>query len=303
MLTAVSHLQLEGFIAIAETGSVSRAADLLHLTQPAMSARLRTLERQLGANLFVRTPRGVRLSDAGAEFLPHARRALDAFEEGRRRVADLVDGIGGHLTLATAPSISTYVLPAMLKRFLEAYPNVQVAIRTGHPTEVLELVLRDEVHLGLACDLEHADIQATALYDDELVLVMAPDHPCTGDAVVTLGQLAAAQLVMFRSSSFLDLLTSLFHAAGVRAGALMEVDNIDAAKKMVEHGLGVALLPWIAVHAELELGTLTTRPIAEVGPMPRKILAIRRRDAGAPIGPVANFLATPVEIGRVPALV
>jgi DNA-binding transcriptional LysR family regulator len=295
--TPVLH-QLEGFVAIASAGSVSKAADALHLTQPAMSARLRALERQLGTELVVRTPGGVRLTAAGVAFLPHARRALDAFAEGKRLVASLVDGVEGHLTIATTPSISTYVLPGMLKRFRAAYPNVQVAVRTGHPSEVLELVLREEVHLGLACDLEHDEIQTTALYDDELVLVMAPEHPCTASEELTLAQLAEVQLVMFRASSFLDLLTNLFRRAGVRASAVMEVDNIDAAKKMVEHGLGIALLPWIAVHEELAAGTLTTRPIAEVGRLPRKILATRRRDAGPAIGAVANFLATPIEIGR-----
>ncbi len=294
--------QLEGFVTAARHGNVSRAAEVLHLTQPGLSARLQALESHLGARLLVRTSRGVQLSDTGKAFLPFAERALDTLAEGVRHIEDIKNGIAGHLALATAPSISTYVLPGMLRRFRAAYPNIHVTVRTGHPGEVLELVLRGEVNLGLGCNVEHPEIVGTPLYNDELVLVMSPEHAKARQRELTLGQLAREQLIMFRASSFLDLLTDLFRQAGVQPRAMIELDNIDTAKKMVEHGLGVALLPRIAVEAELRLGTLTTRPLREARRMPRMILAIRRADAGAPEGPVANFLTTPIVADEAPAI-
>ncbi len=132
--------QLQAFIEVARARSVSRAADALFVTQPALTARIQGLERDLGAQLFVRTPRGMRLTEAGRRVPPLRRpRARDA----RRRPA-LVNaferGGAGQLALGAAPAVSTYVLPALLKRFSVGHPRVAVSVRTGHSEEMLELV-------------------------------------------------------------------------------------------------------------------------------------------------------------------
>src|SRR5262245_42263102 len=289
--------QITAFVETARRQSVSRAADALFLSQPALTARLKGLEADLGAQLFVRGPRGMRLTDAGDAFLPYAVRALETLTDGRMQVNALERGGAGRLAIGAAPAVSTYVLPALLKRFSEGYPRVSVSVRTGHSEEILELVLRERVTLGLVRALQHPDILSTPLYEDRLILVVEPGHPFAAEGHIRMSDLAEEQLVQFdRTSSYHDLTSALFVTAGVSPAGRMELDNIDAAKKMVEQGFGVALLPQTSVAAELEAGTLAEVEVVDASSVRRKIVAITRRDAGPPAGQAKAFLATFDEI-------
>ena len=284
--------QLEALVAAARTGSISQAAASLFVTQPALTARIQNLERDVGVQLLVRGRHGARLTEAGRAFLPFAQRALDAVADGRLLLAEVEHGATGQLAIGGAPAVSTYVLPAVLERFHALYPGVQLIVRTGHSEEILELVLREQVQVGLVRDLQHPDITAIPLYDDELVLVTPPRHPFAGRDEVGLAEIAKDDLVMFdRTSSYHELTSALFRGAGVLPRAQMELDNIESAKKMVQQGLGVALLPLIAVADEFAAGTLGTARIAGTPPLARRVVAIRRRDAGPATGIVAALLA------------
>ena len=289
-------VHVEGFLEVARLGSVSRAAEVLYVTQPTLTARLHSLEREMGARLFVRARQGMRLTEAGRAFLPHAERAVRALREGRQAIRDVGSGSSGQLLLAAAPAVSTYVLPEVLERFVRIHPRVEIAVRTGHSEDVLQMVLREEAHVGLGRALRHADIELQALYEEELVLVVAPNHPFAGGRVVTIADVASQQLIMFdRTSSYYEVTMAAFLSAGVTLPGLMELDNIEAAKKMVEHGLGVALLPGTAVARELAAGTLEPVELTGVEPIRRSIVAMRRRDAGEPAGAVRSFLELLVE--------
>jgi DNA-binding transcriptional LysR family regulator len=285
--------QLEGFVEIARRGSISRAAESLFVTQPALTARLKSLERELGAELFVRTGRGVRLTEAGRAFLPYAQRSLQTVAEGRHLVGELARGSAGELALGAAPAVSTYVLPAILERYHRSYPNVQLAVRTGHSEEILEIVLREEVELGLIRALRHPEISSIPLYDDELLLVCHPEHPFAQRREIAIEEVGEERVILFdRTSSYHDLTAAFFREAGVVPRGVMELDNIDATKKMVRQGLGVAMVPKTAAGEELEAGTLRAVAIADAAPVRRQIVAIRRRDAGPADGLGAAFLAT-----------
>lgn len=285
--------QLEAFVETARRGTLSRAAQALFVTQPALTARIKGLERELGETLFVRTGRGVRLTEAGRAFLPYAQRALVAVADGRRLLAEVSRGGAGQLAVGTAPAVGTYVLPAVLQRFRAAYPNVQLSVRTGHSEEILELVLREEVEIGLVRSLRHAEIESIPLYEDELVLVANVEHPFAALREIGVEAMTREQLILFdRTSSYHDLTSSFFREAGVVPRGVMEVDNIDATKKMVRQGLGVALLPYTAVSEELSSGELAAVQIVDAEPVRRRIVAIRRRDAGPPSGHVAALLDT-----------
>ena len=289
--------QITAFIETARRQSVSRAAEVLFISQPALTARLKGLESDLGAKLFVRGPRGMRLTDAGDAFLPYAVRALETLTDGRMQVNALERGGAGRLAIGAAPAVSTYVLPALLKRFSEGYPRVTVSVRTGHSEEILDLVLRERVTLGLVRALQHPDILSTPLYEDRLILVVDPGHPFAAEGRIRMKDLANEQLVQFdRTSSYHDLTSALFVTAGVSPAGRMELDNIDAAKKMVEQGFGVALLPQTSVADELEAGTLAEVEVVDASPVRRKIVAITRRDDGPPAGQPKAFLATFEEI-------
>lgn len=266
--------QLEAFIEAARRGNVSRAAEALFITQPALSARLKGLEAELGVELLVRTKRGVRLSEAGKAFVPFAQRALETVADGQQLLAELARGGAGRLAIGAAPAVSTSVLPGMLTRFRAAHPSVQLVVRTGHSEEVLEMVLREQVELA---------------YE--------PAHPFATRGMIRVADLASEHLILFdRTSSYHELTSRLFREAGVVPRGVMELDAIDAAKKMVEHGLGVALLPHTAVAAELAAGRLASATLAEASAIRRRIVAVRRRDAGPPVELVSAFLAIPIEL-------
>jgi DNA-binding transcriptional LysR family regulator len=285
--------QIEAFLTVAERRSVSGAAAVLYVTQPALTTRIKNLERELGVHLFVRTGRGMRLTAEGRAFRPHAQRALQSLAAGRERLRELREGRIGELLVGAAPAISTYVLPLVLRRFQAAFPSVHLIVRTGHSEEVLELVLREQVQIGLVRELPHPAVTSVPLYEDEIVLVVHPHHRFGDERSIPVQELAAERLILFdRTSSYFVLTSTFFRDAGVVPRGVMELDNVDATKKMVEHGLGIAFLPYTAVRVELAAGTLQEVAIDGYQPVRRQIVAIRRRDAVVPEDLVEGLLAS-----------
>ena len=286
--------QIEAFLEVARRQNLSRAAEDLFVSQPTLTARLQSLEAALGEQLFVRTRRGMRLTEAGEAFLPYAEHALSALAEGRERLDQLRRGVAGRLVLGAPPTVSTYTLPALLARFSAAHPGVRLAVKTGTSEEILQMVLHDQVQLGIMRSLVHAEIESVPLYTDALVLIAGPGHRLAAAGTgrrARLADLAGEVLVLFgRSSSYLEFTTATFRQAGVLPTSVLELDNIEAAKKMVECGLGVSLVPVSTVTAELAAGTLTQIELVDAAPVRREIVAVRRRDAGPPSGAAGVFL-------------
>jgi len=289
--SGIQLVQVEGFLEVARRGSVSRAAEALFITQPTLTARLHALERELGTSLFLRTPHGMRLTDAGRAWIPFAERALRALVDGRDALQQVLSASAGHLMIAAAPAVSTYVLPELLEQFVAVHPRVEVSVRTGHSEDVVDLVLRDEVQIGLGRSIRHPDLELRPFHTEELVLVCAPDHPFSKGPAVPMAEVARQKLIMFdRASSYYEITQGAFLSAGIKLRGLMELDSIEAAKKMVERGLGVALLPSSAVAREVSAKTLRVVKMSDAPQMHNTIVAYRRRDAGEPIGIVAAFL-------------
>ena len=278
--------QVAGFLEIARQGNLSRAAEALHITQPALTARLQSLEADLGTPLFERSHVGMRLTDAGHAFLPYAQRSVDALEAGRALVDEHASGAVGQLTIGTAPSVGAYVLPGLLARFVERFPDIRLIVRTGHSEEIAELVAGGELDIGLIRELRHPGLVTRSLYEDELLLVVPPGHAFLGHGSIDVTEFADASLVLFdRSSSYYDLTISIFRAAGIAPRSTIELDNIEAAKHVVAQGLGVALLPTTAVAGDVARGTLRVIPMHHVPPTRRRIVAIRRAGIGDLVSP------------------
>jgi DNA-binding transcriptional LysR family regulator len=293
----VLYRQLECFLAVARLGNVSRAAEEMFLTQPTLTARLKALEEEVGDQLFVRTSRGMRLTEAGKEFVPYAERCVGSFEEGRRHLTELREASGGRLVLGASPGVGTYALPGLLERFAAAYPRVSVSVRTGHSEDILEMTLREEVQLGLTRAMRHPEIESLHLYEDELVLVVDPGHRFTKRGSADLAEIGEEQLIFFdHDSSYFEQTHALFRNAGIRELRTMEVDNIEAAKRMVEHRLGVAFLPRTAVVRSVAAGNLSLISVEENPAMSRSIVALKRRDVPSS-GPVAAFLEVASTLG------
>ncbi len=269
--------QIEGFIEIARQGNMRRAADSLSISQPALTARLQALEQTLDTPLFRRSHAGMVLTPAGRAYLPHAERAMEAVRSGHSIVRELEHGVTGELALAVAPAVSAYVLPEILVRFTERHPDVRLLVRTGHSEEIVDLVTRGQVELGIIRQLRDARVRSRPLYEDELVLVAPPDHPFARVGSVDVTQIRHAQLILFdRTSSYYDVTNALFRVAGVVPRGVTEVDNIEAAKRMVERGLGVALLPGTAVADAIVTGALREIGLVGASTVRRRIVAIER---------------------------
>jgi DNA-binding transcriptional LysR family regulator len=270
--------QVETFLAVGTFGGFRRAAAALHLTQPAVSARIKALETSLGVALFDRGRGGLTLSRAGRALRPHAERLLHAVALARQAVHQQEPASGGALQIAAALSICTYLLPAVLERFHAARPAVMVTVRSGHSKEVLDMVLHGEAEIGLARSLQHPAVETLSLRDDPLVLVQGRSRRLIAGRRARLAEVADRPLVFFdRGSSDWTLTHGLFRRAGLVPNVVLEVETIETAKRMVERGLGLAFLPHLAVAHEVRRGALVDIEIPDAEPLSRSLDLIHPR--------------------------
>ena len=270
--------RLEAFVQVATLLSFSKAAEALYLTQPTVTARIQALERELGEPLFERMGRTIRLTDAGESFMPHAQRALQAVKEGRDAILTLRNVDRGTLSIGTAPTIGTYVLPELLERFGHDHPGVEVSIRTGRSEEVMSMVLADEVQVGFERFLTHPEIETVTLYEDQIYLMASPGHGFARRSHVALSDVARDSVIFFdEGSSYHALSIGIFRDTGVAPRRTLDVDNLEMAKHLVMRGLGLAFLPRVAVERELSEGSIVEIEIADSQPISRQIATIYRR--------------------------
>lgn len=273
-------LQLETFLAVATYGGFHRAADALRISQPAVSARISTLEDSLGTRLFERDHGKFSLSIAGKALRPHAEQVLRQVAIARQAVHELHPISGGALPIAASLSICTYLLPEVLKKYQESHPSVVVSVRSGNSAQVLKMVLDAEVDLGLARSLNHPEVETIQLRDDPLILVGHPGHPALARKKARLEELESMPIISYdRGSSDWTLMNGLFRRNGLLPNIVLEVETIEACKRMVLRKLGLAFLPQIAVVDELRRGKLCPLEITNSEPLRRSLDVIlpRRR--------------------------
>ena len=257
--------QLEAFLQVAHHRSFIRAAEALFLTQPSVTARIQSLEREIGERLFERTGRSVSLTDAGHAFMPHAQRALTAVQEGTGAIEAVRHGDIGSIRIGASASIATYVLPGILKHFRESRPRVHLHISTGTSEDVIERLLAGELHVAMVRLTQHPEIESVHLYNDDLSLVVAPDHPFASRGRVTVAEAGREPFLFFeRSSSYHSLIYSMFLRVGVVPESVMELDSMETTKHMVEAGIGIAILPVVSIDREAKNGSLVRVEIRDM---------------------------------------
>ncbi len=255
--------QLEALLEAAHWGSFRRAAEALLLAQPSLSERIKKLEKEMGQPLFNRMGRGVTLTESGKTFLPFVEQALATLRQGREALQALQPGSEDLLQVGTARAIGTYVLPDVIAKFRERY-SVDVHMRSGRSTEVLQMVLDEEVHVGVARALTHPAIEAFHLYDEEIVLVTYPRHPFAEAGEASIYDVAREPLILYdRDSFYFVMIERVCHEAGIVPRVLMMLDSIEATKQMVQRGLGISFLPLNSIRRETEWGSLAHVPLAE----------------------------------------
>jgi DNA-binding transcriptional LysR family regulator len=274
--------QLEAFVEVARQGTMRQASDTLHLSQPALSARIAGLERALGARLFDRKKRGMTLTPAGKALLPHALRTIDAASAGVAIVRDFELGRAGEVIVGATPAISTYVLPDVICKFRQSCPTVRVFVRTNSSEEIQELVIRGDAHVGLVREHRVEYLSCEPLYSEELVLVAHSEHQLAHGNPVSAGDLLSTTLVMLdRRWASSGVLLDVFAASGTLPFDTIEIESVELAKQLVSRGVGVAMLPMTAVAREIDRGEFVRLPLTEARPVARRVVLVERPGAPA----------------------
>ena len=245
---------LRAFRAVAEQASFSGAASQLHLTQPAVSKRIATLEQQLGCRLFDRIGRRVSLTEAGRALLPKARRILQEVTDARRLIADLAGSVSGRLVLATSHHIGLHRLPAVLRRFTRRYPAVSLDLDFLDSEKACEAVLQGQFELAIiTLGPAHENLLVShTIWVDPLVFVCAPDHPLQSRTAVSLADLSQYPAILPDMSTYTTaLIKNRFDAQEVPLNLTMATNYLETIKMMVSIGLGWSVLPVTIVDRQL----------------------------------------------------
>jgi LysR family transcriptional activator of glutamate synthase operon len=270
--------QLRAFVAVARAGRFTRAARRLGTTQPNLSRRVQQLEAQVGSKLVVRTPAGVVLTSAGERFLAHAERALASIDAGRTAIEELSGEPRGVVALGSQPTISAYILPALLARFQRRAPQVVLRLREGVADQIEERLASGELDLALMnLPVRRVDLAAQKLWQEDYLLAVAPGHRLASADRVALTDAAREPLVVVAGAAATAALIAACEESGATPHVVVDADNLEAVRRMVEQGLGVALLP--RTMAEAAQGPRLRAIEIARGGFRRQVALVHRGDA------------------------
>jgi DNA-binding transcriptional LysR family regulator len=271
--------QLEAFRAVATEGSFSRAAQKLRLTQPAVSQIIRNLESEIGEKLFDRSSRDGVLTDAGQLLLDYAEKLLNLRGETWRALSEMRELHSGRLLLAANEFTSMYLL-RVLDEYRRLYPMIKVTVQRSFASQIPRQVLTREVELGVVSfrpdDLE---LRSIVVYRDELAFVVPPKHPFARLRSVSIRQLGSQAFVAHQvASPYRARVLEAFKRHETVLCMPVELPTIEAIKRFVSMGNGVALVPGLCVEKEVASGELARVPVPELH-FERKLRVVHRHNA------------------------
>lgn len=251
--------QLRTLAVVAETLNFTRAAERLHVNQSAVSHQIKALESELGEPLFIRARRGVTLSHAGRTALEYAKRILGEAEGLRERLAGTDAAARGPVRAAAATQAFVHLFAPLFESFMRRHPAVELTFRTTVATEqTVADILNGAADVGFASLAVYSPgLRVTPLFEDELVLAFGRAHRLAGRASVAPEELERERLILFeRGASIRRATDEFFNRVGLEPRLALESNDTYFVKLMVEHGMGVALLPAWAVREEAATGRL-----------------------------------------------
>ena len=237
---------LSAFIEVAETGSFSRAAIRLHLSQPAVSKRIAALEAQAGAALFDRVGRDIRLTEAGRTLLPYARRSLAEIEDAGRALSRLSGEVGGRLSIGTSHHIGLHRLPAVLRDFTQRYPAVDLDLHFMDSEEACHAVEQGKLELGVVTlPLEPiARLEQKLIWPDPMAFVVASDHPLARKRRLKLAEIARYPALLPDEKTYTHrIVQAALRQHGVSPRVRLATNYLETLKMLVGIGLGWSVLP------------------------------------------------------------
>lgn len=255
-LVVMTPRQLKAFTAVAQTLSFARACERLHMSQPALSLAIKSLEESLGGRLLARTTREVRLTPEGAELLPQALQLLADWENVRERLRQRFTLQRGRVTIAAMPSFAANVLPGMLREYRDHHSNLEVTVQDVVQEQVLELVESGRVELGFGFEPEARGLFAFAsLFVDHFMAIVPADSPLADTGTVSWTQLLSHDFITLqRPSSMRRLLEELLAAKGLELRIAHECHQLATVGQLVAAGLGVSVVPSLCERQMAALG-------------------------------------------------
>ncbi|MGU3472380.1 LysR family transcriptional regulator [Paenibacillus sp. D51F] len=257
--------QLETLLTISKTMSFRKAGEQLNLTQPAVSAQIKSLEEEFKTVLVDRN-QPVTLTDRGQVFLDHAMRILSIVEELKQKLSDLNHIPQGHIVLGTTSSIAIQILPRVLSYFQNQFPLIKTTIHSMPSSQVMASVEKGSVDLGITYLSEkNPNLQTSALYYDTFELVVSPAHPLAELKHASIDKLKDIPLIMLSPDTlgrrFVD---RIFSKNGIIPNIVMELSSSEEVKRMVEINLGAAIVSNLSIANELRSGTLRMIRVTEL---------------------------------------
>ncbi|HVJ07264.1 MAG TPA: LysR family transcriptional regulator [Acidisarcina sp.] len=257
--------QLKTFLEVARQKSFSRAAERLLVTQPAISAQIRSLEKEVGARLFDRDGGKVTFTAAGRVFEPFAEHCLNCQSHILGIVAELHRSPRGAISISANEATCLYVLPAVFAQFRKQFLRVGLSIVRAERSRTLEAVLNREVDFGVvALPVKDPRLTVEPIHKDELAFVVPANHPLTFHARISLKEVAQHPLVLMKQGRQRELLDNLFRMQDLQPKLALEVESSELVKRLVEAGLGTGFLPRANVLSDAEAGLLKIVPVDDV---------------------------------------
>ena len=257
--------QLETLTTISKTMSFRKAGELLNLTQPAVSAQIKSLEDEFKTVLVDRN-QPVTLTDSGRIFLEHADKILRIVDDLKQRLADLEQVPQGHIVLGTTTSIAMQILPRVLSYFQDQYPHIKTTIHSMNSSQIMASVENGYVDIGISYLFEKSpSLETSVLYYDTFELVVSPDHPLSHRTHMTIEELGEIPLISMTPETalrkFMDL---IFNKFNIQPQIVMELSSSEEVKRMAELNLGAAIVSKMSIAEEVKRGTLKMIQVGEL---------------------------------------
>ncbi len=253
--------RLQVFQTVARLLSFTKAAEELHMTQPAVTFQVRQLEEQFNTRLFDRTHNRISLTDAGKRVHECAGRIFELYAEMDNSVRELTGDISGVLILGASTTIAEYMLPVLLGDFKTKYPDITIRLKVANTDGIVSQVENNTIDLGVVeAPVNNKNLVVEKCRTDHLVLIVPPGHELAKEAVVPIQRVADYPFICREEGSGTrEVMIESMHEAGVSTADLniaMELGSLEAIKGAVESGMGVSILSNATIQKELKLGTL-----------------------------------------------
>ncbi len=251
--------QIQYFIEVARLEHVTEASHVLNVSQSAVSRQILKLEAELGVDLFIHEGRKVKLTPIGRAFLAHMEQLMKVLEKAQQEIDEYLDPEKGVVRIGFPSSLAAYLIPAVISSFRKSYPKVRFQLQHGSYRELIDWVVKGDLDLAIMGPVPKSDeqVKSEILFTEKIVALLPADHPLAGRDHVKLRELASDLFVLFPQGYVLrEIIVNACEENGFRPKIVSEGDDLDAIKGLVAAGLGLTLLPEIALTSNIPESTV-----------------------------------------------